>query len=226
MKKSFWRLAPPLSLQKLAEWEDGKVELEGVSCPVCEGHQRAGRRLTNLSVILPSGPIGDFVWTWYGELLVQDRALDVLRANGLAGFEVKTANARFQGSTDQPPPLWEIVVTGWAGMADPASGIRLDKQKSCDACGELLYTGLVRPDLLIDNSKWDGSDFFMVWPLPKFVFVTDRVVRTLREHNLTGVRSLKASEVEPPADGFGPGRLSYWMSEARAKVLGRPFGID
>ena len=40
--------------------------------------------------------------------------------------------------------------------------------------------------MLIDASKWDGSDFFMVWPLPLFIFVTDRVVRAIHDSRLTG----------------------------------------
>jgi hypothetical protein len=156
--------------------------------------------------------------------LLQERTLTLLRSAGFTGFEVRPVEARFRRSTERPPRLWELVVTGWAGMARPESGIRLDEPASCSVCGHLRYTGLRNPGSLIDESKWDGSDFFMVWPMPMFVFVTDGVRRTVREHHLTGVRVVPVSDLGP-ADGFSPGRLSYSMPEERARELGEPLGI-
>jgi hypothetical protein len=46
----------------------------------------------------------------------------------------------------------------------------------------------------------------MVWPLPRFVFVTERVVSTIREHDLTGVRIPPATELRLLPDGFTPGK--------------------
>jgi len=113
-------------------------------------------------------------------------------------------------------------------MAKPESGIRLDESKSCAVCGSLQYTDLTDATQLIDESKWDGSDFFMVWPMPKFVFVTERVVNVIREHHLTGVRIEPIWELKPSPHvipGYSPGRLSYWMPERRARELGEPLGI-
>ena len=113
-------------------------------------------------------------------------------------------------------------------MAKSESGIRLDEAKSCSVCGHLRYTELLNAEQLIDESKWDGSDFFMVWPLPKYVFVTERVVNVIREHHLTGVRIVPVSELKPSRHvipGYSPGRLSYSMPEKRARELGEPLGI-
>ena len=201
------------------------MKLESISCPISEGHRHAGRRINDLSVILPDGEVEDFVWTWYSECLVQDHTLKLLQARGLTGFEVKPVTARFKKSAAEPPLLWELVLTGWAGMANSASGLHFDQKKSCDACGHLTYTGLLHPESLIDANTWDGSDFFMVWPFPRFVFVTERVVGVLGEHHLAGVRILPASEFKPASDEFSPGRLSYSMPRERARALGEPLGI-
>ena len=64
----------------------------------------------------------------------------------------------------------------------------------------------------------------MVWPLPRFIFITDRVRQLIEAHGLTGCRFVMPEELAD-MDGFGPGRLSYWMPEKRARNLGEPLGI-
>jgi hypothetical protein len=107
-------------------------------------------RLVDLNVVLPDGEVQDFVWTWQSECMVQERTLEILRSEGLTGFEVKPVNARFRKSHKQPPKLWELQVTGWAGMAKSESGIHLNEATSCSVCGYLDYTGLQNPEELID----------------------------------------------------------------------------
>ena len=109
-------------------------------------------------------------------------------------------------------------------MAKPQSGIHLNEAKSCPVCGHLKYTGMQHPAYLIDESRWDGSDFFMVWPMPTHVFVTERVVEAIQQNRLSGVRLVRVSDLKP-TDGYTPGRLSYWMPEQRARELGEPLGI-
>jgi hypothetical protein len=228
---SFRWLCSPESTRKCAEWDHGKVILDksGIDCPVDATHGRigSGKRLTDLSVTLPRGPVQDFVWTWYSECLIQDRVLDLFRREGFTGFEVKPVKARFKKGTDEPPRLWELIRTGWAGLARPESGIK--RTYFCDACKHVRYSDIENPQQLIDESQWDGSDFFMVWPLPNFIFVSQRVADCLRDHRLSGVVVKRADEYEKnPAviEGFGPGRLSYWMSEDRARQLGTALGIE
>lgn len=237
---TFWHLASPESMRGLADWDDD-MDLEQITCPLDEHHMRGGKRTTDLSILLTSKRITDFVWAW--ECIIQDRVLRMFREEGFTGFEVKPVKARMKIREKHPDPcddnpglkvedaaqieiptLWELVVTGWAGVAPEESGIRLEK--SCPGCGHLHYSGYDDASLLIDEKQWDGSDFFIVWPLPLFIFVTDRVARFIRKHKLTGAR-LQASETlqdtYPP--GFSPGRLSYYMPEERAREIGEPLGI-
>ena len=226
VQNPFWRLEYPTPLVRLAEWNHGamKSALQGIKCPVNPGHQRGGARVINLNVVVPDGQVQSFVWTWYSECLLQDLTLKMLRSEGLTGFEVEPVTARFRKSTNRPPKLWELVVTGWAGMAKAESGIHLNQAKSCPVCGHLTYTGLINPQELIDTDKWDGSDFFMVWPMPRYVFVSQRAAKIIRDHHLTGGRLVPISELEP-TDGFAPGRLHYYMPEQMARELGEPLGI-
>ena len=222
-KIQFWRIESPESTAKLAEWAHEEMRLEGVICPIYDGHQRGGKRLTDLSITLPGQNVQDFVWTWQSECLLTERVLDLFRSNDFTGFEVKPVKAKFKKTDDKPPELWELVVTGWAGMAPLESGIKLIKH--CSACGSLKYSGCTNPEKLIVPSQWDGSDFFMVWPLPRFIFVTERVAGIIRENKLTGAVLKLPTELSFSGSGFSPGRLSYWMSEQRAKELGEAMGI-
>lgn len=220
----FWRLNSPGSTSKLAEWIHDEMELEQIICPINKGHQRGGKRLTDLSVTLPSGTVQDFVWTWQNECLLQDHVLELLQANGLTGFEVKPVKAKFRYALNRKPPrMWELVVTGWAGMASPESGIRLVER--CDGCGHIRYSGCTDPGKIVDLSQWNGNDFFIVWPLPKFIFVTDRLVRVIRDNRLTGVNLMLPNTLDL-SSGFSPGRLSYWMPEQRAHEIGEALGIE
>ena len=204
MKESrFWYLDGPESTAKCADCTED-VDWEWIKCPVHDGHQRAGKRIGELSVELPGGAVQDFVWTWLSECVVQDSVLELLRSHGLTGWEVRPVRARFKRSMDREPPrLWELVVTGWAGMASPKSGIHVVKR--CDACGLVNYSAGNNPNpgSLIDMSQWDGSDIFMVWPLPRHIFVTGRLAQLLHDHRLTGARLRFLDEVNLTGNWHG-----------------------
>ena len=224
-QQKFWRVESTASQSKLAEWADGEMKLESIFCPANEGHRRGGKRLTDLSVVLPGSNTQDFVWTWYSECLLTDRVLELFKAEGFTGFEIKPVKTRYKKAKQTPPRLWELVVTGWAGMAPQETGVELIESKSCQTCNHAVYSACLYPDKLIDESQWDGSDFFMVWPLPKYIFITDRVAEAIRREHLTGAVLKPPSELTFSGGGFGPGRLSRWMPEARARELGEPLGI-
>lgn len=203
-------------------------EYETIICPLDKGHQRAGKRLDNPPIALPSRKLDDFEWTCLTECLIQDHVLALLRESGLTGFDAKPVEARLKKPHAEPPPkLWELVVTGWGGMAPPESGIRLIR--SCEGCGSLRYSGVTDADQLIAASQWDGSDFFIVWPLPRFIFISDRAANVIRAARLKGaeikpiVSITEGSEFVIP--GYSPGRLSYYLPEARAHDLGDELGI-
>lgn len=109
-------------------------------------------------------------------------------------------------------------------MAPPESGLKFSKEKSCPHCNHLRYVGPGDPTKLVREDQWDGSDFFMVWPLPKHYFVTQRVVDLVRSEKITGVQIKRPDQLEI-IDGATPGPLSRYMPDARAKKLGEPLGI-
>lgn len=224
MTDKFWHFSSPESTRRLAEWVHDEMDLEAITCALNPGHRRGGKRLTELSVDLPGTEVHDVVWTWYSECLVQEHVLALFKKHGFTGYEVRSAEARFRtASPESSPRLWELLVTGWGGVAPPESGVR--PTQSCSSCGLLEYSCFTDPSRLIDESWWDGSDFFMVWPLPRFIFVTERVKKALEGVHARGFRFVAPVDLKCGAAGLGPGRLSHWMPEARARELGEPLGI-
>ena len=219
---TFWLLEEPDS-QRLAEVAPD-TELEQITCPVDEGHRRAGARIGDMSIrVHPSG-VRDFTWVWGGDVLLSPRALSIFKQHDVTGFETRRAKVAYPKRSAAPPPeLLELIVTGWGGPAAPAAGVSL--VSSCPACGYKCYV-IAEPGRLIDPSSWDGSDIFIVWPLPKYRFVSERFATIIRKEKLSGTKLIPASDI-PIAKGTeaSPGRLTYRMPEKRAREIGEPLGI-
>lgn len=180
----------------LAEWA-ASMNFDSITCPVNPDHRRAGKRLTDLVVILPSPRVGDFVWTWYSECVMTDRVLNLFREAGLTGFEarpvvVQRVKRLGKYSVGDIPRLWELVVTGTGGDALPESGIRLIYR--CEGCGWEKYSSY-QNDFLVDEAQWDGSDFFTVNGYPKHILVTERVKDVIVANQLTNCMLIPSENV-------------------------------
>jgi hypothetical protein len=239
----FWDLAERDTAEGLAEWAPDR-EAERLPCSLNPQQHRLHRYSSELNVLLTSKRFTDFIWTYYSDLMIQDRVLGMFREQGFTGFEVRPVTARMKIRAREPDPcddtpgvsdrdagraqipvLWELLRRGWGGHAPPESGFRLLER--CPDCGYSTYTSSDNPARLVDEAQWDGSDFFMVWPLPLFVFVSDRVARFIQRERLTGARLVPIEQmgVHPHISGASPGRLKLWMPEERARELGEPLGI-
>jgi hypothetical protein len=198
---------------------------QSIECARDPGHVRSGPRIGPLIVELPSR-VADFMVTWEEDILVSERALEVLRRNAIRGFDIREIEIAGRTPTGS---YRELIVTGWGGMATPASGIQLAVAESCRECGLLRYTGLTNAERLVDVTQRDESDIFVVWPLPKYRLLSPRAVSVVRQAELTGVaiRNLAAlNNQHELRRSIGPGRLSYWMPASRAHFLGAPLGIE
>ncbi|MBZ5642527.1 MAG: hypothetical protein LAO19_07200 [Acidobacteriia bacterium] len=177
-----------------------------------------------MNMVVPCDPAPDVIFTWMSECLIQEPVRQIFDSEGLTGFSALPARAKIK-KTGVSIPVHELAVTGWGGMAPEATGIR--EVERCHACGHLVYSRLEAPEKLIDFHNWDGSDFFMIWPLPRFRFVTERVVEVCERHGVTGVAfSQNWPTSQRKGSGFTPGRLSHYMPRERAQLLGGALGID
>lgn len=196
-----------------------------VTCSANPGHVFGRQTIGELWVELPLRALADFEWTWNSDIFISSHAVEVLNENKVTGFEtrplMKVTYAK--RSPREAPPLFELAVTGWGGMAAPSAGVELIE--FCPSCRSRLYT-IADPSRLIDPSSWDGSDFFMVWPLPRYRFASDRLAQIIRRNKLSGVKLIPAAELPmKPGAKLGPGTLETWMPEDRARELGKKFDV-
>jgi len=208
---------------------DAIIGEEKIPCPLDPGHPGTGkRRINNLVAKLRSLKVRDVMNTWHSDYLITDRVAAMFKEQGFTGYELKHVDVRLP-NTDRflgitPPVLWEFKVTGWGGIAPETSGIK--PAVICPECCYTHYTPLLHPEYLIDESQWDGSDFFFVWPLPKFIFITERVKDFVKAKKLKGVDIIPVEQLKLGKDGFGPGKLRNFMDREKARQLGGHLGID
>jgi hypothetical protein len=152
--------------------------------------------------------------------------LRVIGEHELTGFEATPAVTRLKRGDGRAPQFLEFRVIGWAGVAPEESGINL--MEYCECCGHTQYSTFTRPEKLIDQSRWDGSDFFIVWPLPRFIFMSQRARDVIVKHRLSGaaiesVGNLKSGLVS----SISPGKLEYWFPPEKVeKIKSKYDGIE
>jgi len=173
--------------------------------------------------------MGDILWPETRPCLVSDRTLSLFRSARLTGFDVRPADVRLLFPHDpHEAKFWQLIVTGWGGMARAESGIRRIPDPA--GTGRLCYTGCTSPREIIDPDQWDRTDFFIVWPLPNYYWITDKVREILQSNELRHYRLLPPEEFKSEAIVgdevvFGPGGLRYYFSDERARGIGEPLGI-
>jgi hypothetical protein len=155
---------------------------------------------------------------------VRPWVLDRFREAQLHGFT--SVPAEVDNSAGGPALDYrELLVTGWGGVAPVASGVALDTKRSCEHCGLLVYSAPTSPERLFVPAQWDGSDFFMIWPLPRFLFASERAAAVIGSAELTGVALKELPKLVRKSATLSPGRLSYWMPEKLARERGQALGI-
>lgn len=196
-----------------AEWTED-MDFEQLTCPLHpEKHMRAGDRIGDLHVVLPSPNVPDFLWTWYSECIMTERVRTHLDDAGTTGYEArpvtvgKVKYAR-KGTTPDIPELWELSVTGRGGDAHPDSGIRVLKKSICEACGFVRHSSY-RNGIIVDEKQWDGSDVFTVNGYPKLIIVSEKVKDIVVGNELVNCALVRSRDmvypqgIRPPEDFYG-----------------------
>ena len=226
---TYFNLTRPASEHLLADVAKGapKAQMEILSCPITDEHLDGSRRVSELAWQMTHNDRKELlIWDWIEGCVIHQTVLDEFSKRGISGYRLKPATVRFRDgivSNDYS----ELVVTGWAGVARQEAGIRL--VENCPACHWKRYSALEDVEQLIDWSQWTGEDFFIVWPLPNFVLVTERVAQTLLELQIGSFRLLGLLEDVDPAvreSGFTVSRLSDFLPQDVALKYGKPLGLE
>jgi hypothetical protein len=164
------------------------------------------------------------IWWLLGRVIHQE-ILKEFENERFTGFRTEPATVRFRDGAISHE-YREFIVTGWAGIARSESGVKV--REDCPACHWKNYTAINDPEKLVDWSQWTGEDFFMVWPLPHFCLVTERVANWFKAKKSRrylvcgpGNRGLLSRTT-----GFTVGRLSNFMPVDLAIKYGRPLGLE
>lgn len=220
------------------------------ACPRLPTKHRFHRPPDKLCVVAPPSLSGaSILWTCGAELLLSRRVIDALARERCTGYVVHPISVQFRDAAsgctpdhdiehqpaarvDEPHATYfKVTVTGWAGVAGEASGVRLISK--CDGCGRLEYSGIHSPEHLLQESAWDGSDFAMLWPMPLRIFVSARakeLLHDIADHSLRfrtprSIYDDSATLREMGVDGYTPGRLVDWMPCAVARERGLSLGL-
>jgi hypothetical protein len=212
------------------EWDHDSMTIGSANCPIC-GPGVTGVR-SGLTIMLREPPTQDVSWTWLSECIVTERLKQVVEASGITGCQFKPVTVtwkREQNDGASAGQLWELRPNGWGGLARPESGIRLLSE--CPSCGRLRYSMWRDSTKLIDESQWDGSDLFLVWPLPVYIFATDKFRAVMLRNKIRGAQFIAlesmtgSSRLDPSLDTLSPGRLRNYLPEDRAHLYGDRLGI-
>jgi hypothetical protein len=192
-----------------------------IVCSLNPGHARRGHRLSSISVTVPWKQPPDVLHSFV-EWLPQKHVVETLRREGVTGFTTTPATAVMKRALD-PVTVCELKVIGWGGVLPTWTGVALEQR--CPECHWKRYSAFTGDLDLIDLDDWSGSDFFMIWPLPAYVFVTRKVREIFKRRGFSGVRFSRQFPSGGEAGGFSPGGLSGWLPEDRAHAIGDPLGI-
>jgi len=86
----------------------------------------------------------------------------------------------------------------------------------------LEYTGVTDWSKALDLDQWDGSDLFIVWPLPRYIVASSRAASIIRAGQYSGVEITLIEDMAPIEGSLSPGRLSYWLPQQRLAELAIP----
>jgi hypothetical protein len=197
------------------------------SCPAGGKHGKRRRRLGGLHYHLNHNHRDEHI-LWGSSIAVHSSVVERFEREGFTGFCTKPAKVTFlDGETSDE--YREFIVTGWAGVARPESGMKL--LDSCPGCFWKDYGPIHDFTQVIDWDRWTQEDFFFVWPLVYQRLCTERAAKWLET---SGIRSFclgngfERLEKRKNSLCFGipRGPLSAYLPEDLAIKYGRPLGLE
>lgn len=198
------------------------MRLDTELCSHRPEHAMRSRWIRPLRVIGPIQPLTDFEWTVYGDVIVTNEVAESLRNAKFSGVEF--LSTRFYTTTETPfgRASLELQVNGWGGIAPTESGIQ--EMERCPYCKNRVFSAYTRPERIFDIEGWDGTDMFLIWPLPRYIMVTGRIRDFILDSKYTGVRFRKLGELPPAVAGtLTPGNLRDWFDEERVRAIERGY---
>jgi hypothetical protein len=210
----------------MADFGKSFGEREDLPCPVNPEH-KSSRRIAPLYLEMKHNRRDEKIIWGFG-CAIHDSILEGFAKEGFTGYRLEPATVRFRNGSISTE-YHEFIVTGWAGIASPESGVR--ELESCPACLRRTYSPVTNFEKVIDWSQWTGEDFFIVWPMTGFKLCTERVAQWLLANQFKSIQLEKGflaleRRRARRTHGFVGGRLSLNLPEDLAIKYGRPLGLE
>jgi hypothetical protein len=178
-----------------------------------------------LKCLVRKKSFGDMIWSasFPKHCFISERLLGIFQEEKLTGFETAPATMNLVFEHEPADRVFhQLIFTGWGGVADPRSGI----VQIVDERSKYAYSEPKNRSLIFDQSQWDGSDFFLIFPLTGSRFISERVRQILGKLK---IKRYECSEIAQLARGCPtllPAPLRCYYTDERAKELGGKLGID
>ena len=222
----YFNMTHPDSERLIAEVKNSYGE--GRRCSVTTEHRGGFPRIGPLFLQVKHDRRDEQIICGWWDFVIHESLLEEFEKEGFTGYQVKPATVRFRDGSETTD-YREFVVTGWAGIASPGSGVQL--VQSCNGCPYMEYSAITNYADVVDWSQWTGEDFFIVWPMAAYKLVTERVAQWLLARRVKSVRlegGFTERESQPVLSrrGFTVGCLSDYLPEDLAIKYGRPLGLE
>jgi hypothetical protein len=160
---------------KVCEWKSAKSEWAktlGLSKETLQPGSNIG--IPNVKILL--NKIHNFMISFPGSIVVTKRVVESLISNNITGIKFIKLKKVNKLQVD----LWELYVygKGWRKEVDEKSIV------VCSVCGREKFPDV---EMIIDKSRWDGTDFFNIDNNPNMVIVTEKVVKLFKNENIKNV---------------------------------------
>jgi hypothetical protein len=213
--KIFWLEKCGNEEDRLLYTEETRFETE--PCEQFPDHAKRQRRTRPLRVIAPIRPLANFQWTPFSEAIADPTVRSAFMRAGLSGIDFRRVETYTTAGDHFGQELYELIVTGWGGVAPAESGVKVIEE--CPHCHRRVFSRYTSPKLLFNVDEWDGSDVFIIWPLPRFIFVVEEVKNLIEANGFSGVRARPLSELpqHPLIRTLTPGNIFDWLPDDRAR---------
>lgn len=206
-----------------------------VQCPLTPAHDRWRGKFGPVSLMTNEFGTTDFQWIRARPVATHPRAAapetDSIRSclvskgaqeafveAGLVGYDLQPVFAACDGS--EVIGLRRLVVTGWAGLAKPESGVQFLSSQSCRACGMAVYSWPVFPELMFNWEQMEYADFVRLWPIPEIIFMSRRAAGVIQAAGLSGAEALSVQSIALSlADRVMPDSPSQWFPESMLRPV-------
>jgi hypothetical protein len=216
----YW-LEPLAKEDERLEYTDDMV-IKMTPCPRNPEHAMSMRRTNPLRVQAPLRPWADVLWTFSSDCLITTPVKNALIEAGVTGIafgSVETFTTK--GDRFETYELHELKITGWGGMAPASSGVRVIEE--CPHCHRRVFSRFTNPVDLFDIERWDGSDVFIIWPLPRYIMLVGSVRNILLKNRFSGLRLRPIADLPMDAlvNTLTPGQPADWFESGRVRDVER-----